>query len=175
VVGAPIPFTVDTEAPAVRWQLGARQDFEEKGVLAADNEDKRRRRRSAEPGKPAKGFWPSIAGVWQVPLPWDGEEGRRGPRPVLSTEPLVIVSDHPQAFLRLRNSRVSVDGKDEPQKEGASVLWVTAEDGGAGVERMTLREEVERDRVVLLVEVVDAVGNTSRKEIVLRGAARKSK
>jgi hypothetical protein len=172
VAGAPIPFTVDTVAPVVSWQLGTRKDFEEKGVLAGDNEEKRRRRRNTEPGKPAKGFWPSVAGVWQVPLPWAGEDGRKGPQPVLATEPLVIVSDHPQAFLRLRDSRISVDGKEESQKDGGNVLWITAEDLGAGVDRMTLRQEIERDRVLLIVEVVDAVGNGSRKEIVVRGDVR---
>lgn len=169
VPGVPIPFTVDTAAPVISWELGARKDFEDKGVLAGDNEEKRRRRRNTEPGKPAKGFWPSVAGVWQVPLPWAGEDGKKRPQPVLETEPLVIVSDHPQAFLRLRDSRISVDGKEENHKDGGNVLWIKAEDAGAGVDRMTLREEVERDRVILVIEVVDAVGNGSRKEIVVRG------
>jgi hypothetical protein len=167
VVGAPIPFTVDTAPPEIRLQVAARKVFEERGLLASDDEDARRRTsRRAEEGRPARGYWPAISGVWQVPLPWVRER-RRQSEPVLPIEPLTLASDHPQAFLRLRDTRLTVDGKDQGKPDG-SVLWIAAEDAGAGVERLTIQERVERDRVVLTVEALDAVGNKSQKELVLR-------
>jgi hypothetical protein len=84
---------------------------------------------------------------------------------------VTIRSDHPQAFLAAPETTVSSDGKDDRLDQ--RILWIAAEDAGAGVDRLVLRSRTEPDRVVLEVEAVDMVGNSSRKEIVLRRLQRK--
>jgi hypothetical protein len=107
--------------------------------------------------------------VWRLPLPWaparDRErsrERREGYAPL----PIEIASDHPQAFFTAPDTILTVDGKETTI--GDRILWVDAEDAGAGVERVVFRTRAEGDRVVLEVEARDMVGNVGRKEIALR-------
>ncbi len=176
----PVTFVVDAEPPAIRWEVADRQTFWDRDQLAPDSEPKRRRVRHARTeGKPAADSWLSVAGVWQIPLPWV-----KYPNPTFLTRdryPVVITNNHPQAFLAAPRTIASVDGSDAGL--GERLLWVTAEDAGAGVESMTLRlikdakdaqggvQGVE----VLEVRAVDHVGNESRKEIVLRPGGQESR
>jgi hypothetical protein len=162
---APVTFVVDAEPPAIRWEAGDRKFFTDSRRLAPDTERERRRIRYArKDGRPAEDSWLSEAGVWQMPLPWV----RHPEKTFLSRArfPVQIASNHPQAFLAAPETIVSLDGADTGL--GERLLWLEAEDAGAGVERLTLRLRNEQDRAVLEVEAVDTVGNTSRKEIVLR-------
>ena len=157
---APVAFVTDTAPPAIRWQVGDQRSLSDR--LAPDTEKERRRLRGRRgSGQPATDAWQTLAGVWQLPVPWVKE--RRG---VYAQFPVEIKSDHPQAFLTAPDTTVSADGKDGQLDQ--HVLWVAADDAGAGVDRLVLRSRIEGDRVVLEVEAVDMVGNSSRKEIVLR-------
>jgi hypothetical protein len=161
----PIAFTMDAEPPTIRWQAGDRQSFA--GRLAPDSERERRRIRRRHEGRPAKDTWITVAGVLQTPLPW--VENPDKTFLARAVYPVQIKSDHPQAFLAAPGTVAAVDGFDSTL--GDRLLWIAAEDAGAGVESMTLRLTKEQNRAVLQVEAVDQVGNTSRKEIVLRRQA----
>ena len=159
---APVAFVVDTAAPEIRWRVGGREDLADR--LAADTEKERRRlpgRRSG--GVPAEDAWPSLAGVWQIPVPWvRGQDLAR-----VARFPIDIVSDHPQAFFTAPRTAVT-DAAAEKSIAADRFLWVEAVDAGAGVDHLTFRTRTEKDRVVLEIEAADLVGNASRKEIVLR-------
>jgi hypothetical protein len=158
---APVAFVTDTEPPVIRWQVGDQKALSDR--LAPDSEGERRRLRGRRGhGLPAKDAWQTQDGVWQLPVPWVKQ--RRGG--VYAQFPVEIKSDRPQAFLAAPESTVAADGKNDRLDE--RILWVAAEDAGAGVDRLILRSRTETDRVVLEVEAVDMVGNSSRKEIVLR-------
>jgi hypothetical protein len=168
---APVAFTMDTAPPTIGWETGDRQSFRTR--LAPDTEHERRRIRWARTeGRPPKDTWISVAGVLQTPLPWvDFPSKTFLARAVY---PVQVKSDHPQAFLAAPGTVAAVDGTEAAL--GERLLWITAEDAGAGVESMTLRLQNEQNRAVLVVEAVDQVGNSSRKEIVLRrGAAQTSR
>lgn len=157
---APVAFVTDTAPPAIRWQVGDQKSLSDR--LAPDTEKERRRLRGRRgSGQPATDAWQTLAGVWQLPVPWVKE--RRG---VYAQFPVEIRSDHPQAFLAAPDTTVSADGRDALLDQ--RVLWVAAEDAGAGVDRLVLKSRTEADRVVLEVEAVDMVGNSTRQEIVLR-------
>jgi hypothetical protein len=105
-----------------------------------------------------------VAGVWQIPLPW-----------VKNADPTFlsraryavrIASNHPQAFLAAPGTVASLNGADAGL--GERLLWIAADDAGAGVQTLTVSLHNEQDRAVLQVEATDGVGNASRKEIVLR-------
>jgi hypothetical protein len=156
-----VAFVTDTEPPVIRWQVGDQKALSDR--LAPDTEGDRRRLRGRRGrGRPARDAWQTQDGVWQLPVPWVKE--KRGG--VYAQFPVEIKSDRPQAFLAAPESAVAADGKNERLDE--RILWVEAEDAGAGVDRLVLRSRTEADRVVLEVEAVDMVGNSSRKEIVLR-------
>jgi len=158
---APVAFVTDTEPPVIRWQVGDQKALSDR--LAPDTESDRRRLRGRRGrGRPAKDAWQTQDGVWQVPVPWVKE--KRGG--VYAQFPVEIKSDRPQAFLAAPESTAAVDGKNDRLDD--HILWIAAEDAGAGVDRLILRDHTEPDRVVLEVEAVDMVGNSSRKEIVLR-------
>jgi LysM repeat protein len=157
---APVAFVTDTEPPVIRWQVGDQKSLSDR--LAPDSESDRRRLRGRRGrGRPATDAWQTLAGVWQLPVPWVKEK-----RGVYAQFPVEIKSDHPQAFLAAPDTTVSADGKDA--RLNGLILWVAADDTGAGVDRLVLRSRTETDRVVLQVEAVDMVGNSSKKEIVLR-------
>ncbi|HEX3554481.1 MAG TPA: LysM peptidoglycan-binding domain-containing protein [Thermoanaerobaculia bacterium] len=159
---APVAFVTDTAPPAIRWQVGDQKSLSDR--LAPDTEKDRRHLRGRRGnGQPATDAWQTLAGVWQLPVPWVKE--RRGG--VYAQFPVEIRSDHPQAFLTAPDTTVAADGKDGGLLD-QHVLWVAADDAGAGVDRLVLRSRTEADRVVLEVEAVDMVGNSTRKEIVLR-------
>jgi LysM repeat protein len=160
-VVSPLAFVTDTEAPAIRWEVGDRESLADR--LAPDSEGERRRLRNRRSGGvPADDAWQSRAGVWRLPLPWvkDREPGR-------VQFPVDIRSDRPQAFLAAVDTTVSADGRDDALDE--HILWIAADDGGgAGVDRMVVKSREESGRVVLEVEATDLVGNSRKKEIVLR-------
>ena len=165
---APLAFVVDAAAPAIHWEVGDAKDLEDR--LAPDTEKERRRLRNRRSGgKASRDAWPSLAGVWLVPVPW----ARADEMERVARFPVEITSDHPQAFFSAPRTAITV--KDE--KEGTEgigeerFLWVAADDAGAGVDRLTFRTRVEGNQVVLEVEAADLVGNVSRKEIVLREGA----
>ena len=164
---APVTFVVDTEPPAIRWQVGDPRTFADR--LADDTEPKRRHiRGTAVKGRPAADSWESVAGIWQAPLPWVRSRDRDF---LARARYLVeIASDHPQAFLAAPGTALSADGTEADL--GGRLLWLAAEDGGSGVDRLTFRTRPDGDRVILEVEATDMVGNRARKEIVLRRTAR---
>lgn len=163
---APVSFVVDATPPAIRWEVGDQEALADR--LAEDTEKERRRlkgRRSG--GVPASAAWPSLAGVWQIPVPWVRDQDLTR----VAHFPVEIVSDHPQAFFSALETTLTVEGapEDTAVLGDERYLWVAADDAeGAGVDRLTFRTRTEPDRVVLEVEAADLVGNVSKKEIVLR-------
>ncbi len=159
---APVSFIVDAEPPAIRWEVGDRASLSDR--LAPDTEQDRRRlggRRSG--GRSARDAWKSQAGIWQLPLPWvTGKEKEQA-----AGLPLTIHSDHPQAFFAAPSTSLSTDGKEAALGQNR-ILWIDAEDAGAGVDLLTFHTRAEGDRVVLEIEARDLVGNVSRQEIALR-------
>jgi hypothetical protein len=169
---APVAFVVDAEPPAIRWEVNTRQAFMDSNRLAPDDEPKRRKIRFARSGgQPAADSWLSEAGVWQVPLSWV----RHGDPTFLDREryPVRIASEHPQAFLAAPGTVASMDGSDRTL--GDRLLWLAADDAGAGVESLTLRLRNDGGRTVLEVEAADHVGNTSKKEIGLRAGGQRGR
>jgi hypothetical protein len=174
---APVAFVVDVEPPALRWETGDAKTFIDTNRLAPDTErDRRRIRHARKDAPPADDSWISQAGVWQVPLSWV----KNPDQTFLARDqyPVLIANTEPQAFLAAPGTVVSVDGSDTGL--GQRLLWIAAEDPGAGVERLTLtlspNGQSRAATEVLKVEVTDLVGNTSRKEIVLRpGGEQKSR
>lgn len=161
---APVTFVVDAVAPVIRWEVGDQEDLEDR--LAPDSEKARRRlvnRRSG--GKASRASWPSLAGVWQIPVPWVKDQDLSR----VASFPVEIVSDHPQAFFSATKTGVTVDNKEE-SLGSHRFLWVAADDAdGAGVDRLNFRTRVEGgDRVILEIEATDLVGNVSKKEVVMR-------
>ncbi len=171
---APVAFVVDAAAPVIRWEVGDRQALSDR--LAPDSEKERERLGGRRSGGIAAPAWSSRAGVWRLPLPWapardrERREERGQARENLAPLPIEIASDHPQAFFTAPDTVLTVDGKETTI--GDRILWVDAEDAGAGVERVIFRTRAEGDRVVLEVEARDMVGNVSRKEIALRKGGR---
>jgi hypothetical protein len=160
---APVSFVVDAEPPAIRWEVGDRSSLSDR--LAPDDEHDRRRlggRRSG--GRAARDAWRSLDGIWQLPLPWVREEDRVKER---ARKELTVASDHPQAFFAAPGTALSTNGKEAALGQNR-ILWVAAEDAGAGVDRLTFRTRAEGDHVVLEIEAQDLVGNVSRQEIALR-------
>jgi len=160
VAVAPVAFVTDTAPPDIRWQVGDAKSLADR--LAPDSErDRRRLRGRRSGGVPARDAWQSDAGVWKLPLPWVKDKEN-----IRTQFPVEIRSDRPQAFLTAPDTQVAADGRDD--RLDNHILWIAAEDAGAGVDRLVLRSRTQGDRVVLEVEAIDMVGNRSTKEIVLR-------
>jgi hypothetical protein len=161
---APVAFVVDAAAPVIRWEVGDRRELSDR--LASDSEKERRRERGRRGGgRPAGEAWRSEAGVWRLPVPWAKQDVHQDKERV-ARFPIEIASDHPQAFFAAPDTISTADGKESRLDD--RVLWIAAEDAGAGVDRVIFRTRAEGDRVVLEVEARDLVGNVSRKEITLR-------
>jgi len=159
---APVSFVVDAEPPAIRWEVGDRSSLADR--LAPDSEQERRRlggRRSG--GRAARDAWKSRDGIWQLPLPWVTGKEKEQPAGL----PLTIRSDHPQAFFAAPSTSLSTNGKEAALGQNR-ILWIDAEDAGAGVDLLTFHTRADGDRVVLEIEARDLVGNVSRQEIALR-------
>ncbi len=155
---APVSFVVDGEAPVIRWEVGDRKALSDR--LAPDAEKERQRLRGRRRGGRAAEDGPSEAGVWRLPVPW--AHGRER----VARFPIEIANNHPQAFFTAPDTSLTIDGKETAVHD--RILWIAAEDAGAGVDRVTFRTRAEGDRVVLEVEARDNVGNVSRKQITLR-------
>ncbi len=161
---APVAFTVDAEPPTIRWEVGDRSSLSDR--LAPDDEhDRRRLRGRRSGGHSARDTWKSLDGIWQLPLPWVQEQEKDREREP-ATE-LTVASDHPQAFFAAPATALSTDGK-EARLGANRILWIAAEDAGAGVDRLIFRTRAEGDHAVLEIEARDLVGNVSRKEVALR-------
>jgi hypothetical protein len=158
---APVTFVVDAAAPVIRWEVGDRATFSDR--LAPDTERSRRSLPDRHGGIAARYAWPSRAGVWQLPVPWDHDRDEKR----IAELPVIVASDHPQAFFAAPATTLDADGKEARLGENR-ILWVAAEDAGAGVDRLIFHTRTEQDRVVLEVEAWDLVGNVSKKEITLR-------
>lgn len=163
---APVAFVVDATAPTIHWEVGDPRDLEDH--LARDTEKERRILRGRRSGGLADKFsWPSLAGVWKIPVPWVKDQDLAR----VAQFPVEIVSDHPQAFFSARETALTAESKEEELGDHR-FLWISADDAeGAGVDRLIFRTHNETDRVVLEVEATDLVGNVSKKEIVLRQGA----
>ena len=117
---------------------------------------------AATPPATPGGRWPASG---SSPSPGSGSGTRNG-------EGAQFPADHgrqrsPAGVLR----RARDDPRDRRQGGGLGqnrILWVAAEDAGAGVDRLTFRTRAEGDRVMLEIEAQDLVGNVSRQEIALR-------
>lgn len=159
---APVSFVVDAEPPAIRWEVGDRSSLSDR--LAPDDERDRRRlggRRSG--GRSARDAWKSQAGIWQIPLPWvTGKEKEQA-----LDLAVTVRSDHPQAFFAAPGTALSTNGKEAALGQNR-ILWIDAEDAGAGVDLLTFHTRADGDRVILEIEARDLVGNVSRQEIALR-------
>lgn len=158
---APLSFVVDAEPPTIRWEVGDHSTLADR--LASDTEKERVRLRGRRSGGHApREIWKSQAGIWQIPVPWAVEPGKER-----TLQPVEIDSEHPQTFFAAADTVLTVDGKPGTLGENR-ILWVAAEDAGAGVDRLIVRTRAEGDHVVMEIEARDLVGNVSRKEIVLR-------
>ncbi|HTQ79248.1 MAG TPA: LysM peptidoglycan-binding domain-containing protein [Thermoanaerobaculia bacterium] len=156
-VVAPIPFTVDTEAPTVRFEVTDRSIFAREGEPKEAHSSSGR---SDAPGDAALS-WSSDGRRWLYL--WRPAEGSKAA--VFGNDE--IVSAQPQLFLRARGARLSIDGK-TVETSGNQLLWIRVADSGAGVERLRFRA-VEGNGAgnkgsapTLELEAVDLVGN-SRK------------
>jgi hypothetical protein len=158
---APLTFVVDAEPPTIRWEVGDHATLADR--LAPDSEQDRVRLKGRRSGGNAdRATWKSRAGVWQIPVPWAVEPGKEK-----TLQPVEIDSEHPQAFFAAADTALTVDGKPGTLGENR-ILWVAAEDAGAGVDRLIVRTRADADRVVMEIEARDLVGNVSKKEITLR-------
>lgn len=158
---APVTFVVDAAPPLILWDVADRATFSDR--LAPDSERERQRLPDRRDGKAARYAWRSRAGVWQLPVPWDHYRDQ----PKIAQLPVTVASDHPQAFFAAPSTTLEVGGKENRLGE-KRILWVTAEDVGAGVDRLVFHTRTEQDRVVLEVEAWDLVGNVTKMEITLR-------
>jgi hypothetical protein len=146
----PITFTVDAEAPAVRTAIV------ERGVFAQDGEPKAGRRSSRRASRAPGGtglYWSSDGRRW-LPL-W-----RPGKAPAQANPGGdEIASSQPRLFLKTQGVKLSIDGQTVAPGDG-QLLAVTAEDAGAGVERLRFHTSGPAGAPVLELEAVDLVGNS---------------
>ncbi|HEX6899551.1 MAG TPA: LysM peptidoglycan-binding domain-containing protein [Thermoanaerobaculia bacterium] len=162
---APVAFVVDAEPPVLKLEVGDREYHRER--LAPDSESDRRRLKGRRNTKHLREDWSSNAGVLRVAFPWLKKE-----KDAQAVERSVTVtSTHPQAFVAVPDTEVSVDGKAVAPNGAGGILWIAVEDAGAGVDQVVLNARTEGERVVLEVEAKDLVGNVSRQEVVFRQAA----
>lgn len=159
---APVTFIVDDAPPVLRWEAGDAARFEEsltpeEAVVLSRRRSRREREESRRPMPLA---W-SSGGVRWFPLAIRGEDGEQ----VLAE--VRIASDTPRVFFRTQGLGLVADGTPVPLGEGR-LLSVSAEDAGSRVEHMILRTRSTPAGLVLEVEAVDLVGNTSKREWLLR-------
>lgn len=151
----PVSVTVDAEPPAIHWEAAeAARGERGKGRFGMP-----RRARSEDLRAPGLS-WPLShpEGLLRWNLAWAA-----APAGTVH-ETVEVVSDLPEAFLRLEGVRlVTKDGTVPPVRDG-QVLRLRAEDVAARVERMVLRTRTTAEGPVLEVEAVDGVGNVGKVE-----------
>ena len=168
---APVAFTVDVEAPVIRWEVRQPEIFDERGEPSAARRGnarrpRRDRRRNEAPPDLA---WSADGRRW-LALPW--KPGQVAEEPTVGTEPgvlgsFIVACDVPQVFLKTSGPRLGVAGKDL-DLTGDRILWITATDAGCGVAKLTARTRAAANGgAVLELETVDLVGNSSKQEIAL--------
>lgn len=163
---APVAFVVDAEPPVLKLEVGDREYHQAR--LASDSESDRTRLKGRRRiGRRLRDDWSSDAGVLRVPFPWVKKE--KGAQ--IIDRSVTVTSEHPQAFLAVPDTTVSVDGKAVARNGAGGILWIAVEDAGAGVDQVVLKIRNEGERVVLEVEAKDLVGNVSRQEVVFQQAA----
>jgi hypothetical protein len=143
----PLAFTVDAEPPAVRSAVVLRSIFERDGEPKATRRSGRRAR-----GPDKTGLWWSSDGRRWLPLWRPGQAGGDE-----------IASDRPRLFLTARGVKLSIGGQTVAPGE-QHLLAVSAEDAGAGVERLRFRttDSGPGGAPVLEIEAVDLVGNSTK-------------
>ncbi|HKV10761.1 MAG TPA: LysM peptidoglycan-binding domain-containing protein [Thermoanaerobaculia bacterium] len=141
---APVAFVVDAEPPAFEAEAGTLEAVTDR-MVEPRRESRRvkRERKSAKP-VPADLLWSS------------GWEDRWEPL----ADTVEIRSDRPQLFFRAPEG-TRFEGN---EGGGGAALFVTAGDGGSGLELVRFRMREEGGGKVLEVEAVDLVGNVGRRE-----------
>ena len=155
----PVAFTVDTEPPAVRSSLVERSILESEGEPKAV---RRSRRQGGEPGGTSL-FWSSDGRRW-LPL-WRPGQAKAATHETADhaetaeTDENEIASDRPRLFLKARGVKLSIDGQTVAPGED-QLLAITAEDAGAGVERLRFHVTGGGGKAPALeIEAIDLVGN----------------
>lgn len=158
VEAAPLAFTVDAAPPVVHWEVRDPGIFEARGEPRAADRGRTRRRDRREKTAASDLAWSADGRRW-LPLPWRGEPGEDG-----AIGSFEVVSDRPQVFLKSAGPEIEADGKALTPGDDR-VLWIEAQDEGAGVARLAVRTSPapDGDGAVLEVEVVDLVGNSIRQ------------
>jgi hypothetical protein len=166
---APIAFVVDAEPPAVRWEVGDRTLFATRGAPAAGVRPARRGR-ERDASAPAHLDWTADGRSW-LRL-YTRRAGAAG-EAVYGADR--IAADRPQIFLALAGVTLVADGR--PLAVGPDqMVWITAEDAGCGVDRLSFRTRAADPSAgagaaaVLEIDAVDLVGNARHLEwpILLR-------
>jgi LysM repeat protein len=154
----PLAFVVDAEPPAIRWQAGEAASFDSRGLVY---------RAPTTAGDLIPGGRPG-------PLDWSPGRGWE-PLPLSDAAaafPVRLESDRPQLFLRSSGAALLADGA-EVRLGRRQVLWIAAEDAGAGVEHLAIRTKTGAAGLVLEIEAVDVVGNVRRLEWPLANAGKR--
>jgi hypothetical protein len=149
-----IAFSVDAEPPTVRWEMGS----EARGERPKGRFGSLRRARPEDLQAPGLS-WP--LGLFEGRLRWNPAWATASPGTVHET--FEILSDLPQAFLRVEGVRLVSAGGAVPMTQGP-VLLIDAQDAATRVERMVLRTRTTAKGPVLEVEAVDGVGNSGKLE-----------
>ncbi|HWM95254.1 MAG TPA: LysM peptidoglycan-binding domain-containing protein [Thermoanaerobaculia bacterium] len=163
-----VSFTVDAEPPAIRWE-----------VAEAARGERGKGRRFGRSPRPRREDLEAPGLTWPRTLPegflrWNPAWAMTGAIEAVH-ETVEVVSDLPEAFLRIEGVRlVTKDGTVPPVRDG-QVLQLRAEDGAARVERMVLRTRTTEEGPVLEVEAVDGVGNVGKVEWRLERAPGQSR
>lgn len=153
---AAVALVVDDAAPTLHWRLGDARELEEKGGPLRDQEERRRRGRRAAPA-------PSSGLLWSAG--WEGW----APLGVPGEPPVRIANERPQVFLRGAGITLRTDSGEVTLGPG-QMLWIEAEDEGAGAESLTLKvKPAEGVGKVLELQTIDLVGNVRRVQWPLSG------
>lgn len=150
-----VTFLVDAVPPSIHWETAG----EARGERGRGRFGMPRRARSEELRAPGLSW------------PLSSPEGRLRWNPDWATAPagtvhetVEVVSDLPEAFVRLDGVRLIIpDGTVPPLRDG-QVLRLRAEDSAARVERMILRTRTTNQGLILEVEALDGLGNRGRQE-----------
>jgi hypothetical protein len=178
---APAGAVVDAEPPSIRFQVTGPEVFEDRG------EPRKRSRKDPWSVPRKEGQGPSLA--WSVdgrkwlPLRWG--EGPLEEGGAWASDQ--VASEAPQLFFAAPRTKL-LNGNEEVRIGDGQMLWVVAEDTGAGVARLAFRTRPAAPPTgvnlqnaaadgpppgsVLEIEAVDLVGNTSRLEWALAPRSR---
>lgn len=157
----PVSFVVDTEPPVLRWDRRSLADYEKQ---------RKEQQRGSWLRFGGGGGLSGLSLAWSteqqwLPLHW-GEKGTSGQGPVY--DEIVLASDEPHVFLHAAGLSLA-PSENEATLAQDQVLHIAAEDGGSGVDHLTLRTlKADDGGTVLEAEAVDAVGNKRTERWRLR-------